>query len=74
MSSFICFPLKKCVLVPSPRPSPTGRGGLTFPLPVGEGRGEGIRHYQDSETGAAALAVSRLSSTCFTTNMPPIIR
>ena len=40
---FVSF--RRCVLVPSSRPSPTGRGGLT-----------------------------EVSSTCFTTNIPPIIR
>ena len=40
---FVSF--RRCVLAPSPWPSPTGRGGLT-----------------------------EISRTCFTTNIPPIIR
>ncbi|TCD15552.1 hypothetical protein E0D81_19105 [Lelliottia amnigena] len=38
MSSFICFPLKKCGLVPSPRPSPTGRGSKAPSLCGREGK------------------------------------
>ncbi|NTX71437.1 hypothetical protein FCH31_18690 [Lelliottia amnigena] len=38
MSSFICFPLKKCGLMPSPRPSPTGRGSKAPSLCGREGK------------------------------------